>query len=451
MLFKGSIRSSRFFLFILLSCFSIAFVFLLYQLISIYSKKEFLKYQESYYTEQAYTMGYVLNLSIDDDLNSKENRQLYRKLSKKYSMDIELLNEDLDEVIYPNEANHLIDQNDYYVEIPLISNGKMLGYLRAFYNLDDQFTSPSLMKFQSEMEKKYTLLLQVVIVLLVVTNFIVAKSIAKPKYQAAQKAQQILDGDRKLFIPSKGTTETKQLIHTINHLIIESNHMENWRKKMMEDLTHELRTPLTSMLMTMEAIIDGVYPKTEENLENIYNEMDRLSRLIINMQNLSEAERAGFKLNKQKVNVVQLIKGTYEGFLFVAKQKRIKMDFKYPMRPVNAVLDPDRFIQVITNIISNAFIHTEEDGAIEIGVEQHDHDLVFYCQDTGVGISEENQSLIFNRFYRTDQSRSRENGGSGIGLNISKTLIEAHGGEIGVDSRLGEGSRFWAKIPINPS
>lgn len=449
MLSKFRMRSSRQTIFILLTVFTLIFIYIHYKSNSEVSKREFEQYEEEYYTEQAYTLGYILNLMVTDDLASEENKQLYRSLSRKFVMRIELLTEDLDEVIYPTDQDRLLGESDNYVEMPIVTNGSVLGYLRVYYNMDSPFTSPALVKLRSETAKRERIIFEIIGVIVVIISFMTAFKVTKPMKISAQDAQKILNGDREERIPRRGSRELNQLIDTINGLSIESNQVEVLRIRMMEDLIHELRTPITSALMTMEAIIDGVYPNTTNNLEGIYNELDRLSRLIINMQKLSEAERAGLQLNIKETNIIQLVRGSYEGLLFLAQQKDIKMELKYPTRPMKADIDPDRFIQVITNIISNAITHTDIGGKIELGLDSDDEYFVFYCLDNGVGISEENQKLIFNRFYRTDKSRSRQNGGSGIGLNIASSLVQAHNGEMGVDSRLGEGSRFWVKLPIN--
>lgn len=449
MLFKEYLKSTQAALFILLSCFSIVFIVILYVTWSIYAEKEFVQYKKEYYTEQTYNMSYIFSMNIRGSLEAEENKALYKTVSHKFSALIEFLNEDLNKVIYKNEKDYVKDQDLFHVDAPIFLNDETLGYLRAYYNLDNQLLSPALTRLQKDLRDRRTLIVQIATVLLIVSAFIISKILAKPVKDSSISALQVLRGDREIKIDRKGTTEMKHLIDTANGLLTEFNNMENWRKQMMEDLTHELRTPLTSVLTMLEAIIDGVYSTKKETMQEIYEEVDRLSRLIINVQNLSEAEGARFDLHIQKVNIVDLIKGIYDGFLFVAKQKEIKLLFNYANKPCIADVDPDRFIQVITNIISNALKYTPCQGTVEIGLESNDNELVFYCLDNGMGISKENQSLVFNRFFRTDQSRSRENGGSGIGLNISKALVEAHEGEIGVESELGEGSRFWVKLPVN--
>src|SRR5699024_3442566 len=136
--------------------------------------------------------------------------------------------------------------------------------------------------------------------------------------ESALQAVKIMKGNREISVPKNSTNEINLIIDSVNYLLTEFNHMEKWRKAMMEDLTHELRIQMTSILTRLEAIIDGVYPNSEENLQDIYEELERFSRLVNNVQELSEAEGAKFKLNIKEVDIVELVKSVYEGFIFIA-------------------------------------------------------------------------------------------------------------------------------------
>lgn len=436
-------------IFFLLTILSVLSIISIYFVLSFTSNRSFLQYKQKYFAEQTYHISYILRTNIETPLTSEKNKELFDKTAQEFATPVHFFNEDFSKIIYTNEMNHTEFAQPFYIDVPIVKEGEPLGYLRAFYDLDQHIGAPALSMFEKNSQNQLRMIIVIALVVTIIINFFLSRILAKPIKQSAYYALKVLRGNREEFVPRNGTEEIKQLIDGINSLLVEFNNVENWRKQMMEDLTHELRTPLTSVLTRLEAIIDGVYPTTTKNLQDIYDEMERLSRLVANVQRLSEAEGARFKLNIEKVNMVHLVKGVYEGFLFIAKQKEIELNFRNPNKPCTAYVDPDRMIQVVTNIISNALKYTARAGKVEIGIESNDDELIIYCKDNGVGIHEDELSLIFNRFYRTDKSRSREYGGSGIGLSISKALVHAHGGEIGVESEPGEGSKFWVGIPID--
>lgn len=448
MLSKNFFLKTEVVLFILLLFISLLTAGVIYLTSLIYSDNKLTEAKIAYYKEQTYIMSNDLSSKLVGSLDAKENMQVYEDLTKKFSTQYELRDTESNEKIYKKALTNKKVEKRFHFDVPVISSGKLLGYMTAYYDLNNQEISLPLEKYQKSLEDQRAFVAKVTIVFLIISSFVISKFFSrsmKPTFSATLK---VLHGNRDVIVPKKGTLEMTNLVDAINSVLVEFNNMENWRKQMMEDLTHEIRTPLTSVLLMMEAIIDGVYPTNKENLQDIYGEVERLSRLIFNVQNLSEAEGARFRLNIERVNIIPLIKSTYEGFLFVAKQKNIKLHFKHPNRPCVAEVDSDRFIQVITNFISNAIKYTPNGGAVEIGIEMNLDDMVFYCLDNGIGISEEDQILVFNRFYRVEKSRSRENGGLGIGLNISNALAQAHGWDIGIESELNEGTRFWVRIPV---
>ncbi|MFS0614591.1 sensor histidine kinase [Lederbergia ruris] len=413
------------------------------------TKLALIEYKQQYFTEKMYQMSYVFRTGLSQEEYTFENEVLFHKMAKEFGTPVEFVSEDMHKIIYKNGLSHLELTNPYSVELPVVKDGQTLGYLRAYFDMDQDLSSPAIFTLEKKLKDQQRYILLSIGLLVLLISFMIAKYYAEPLKGAAKYAAKILKGNREEFVPRQGTEEVKQLIDSTNSLLIEFSNLENWRKQMMEDLTHELRTPLTSVLTRLEAIIDGVYPKTDKNLQDIYEEVERFSRLIHNVQQLSEAEGARFKLNIKKVNLVYLVKGVYDGFLFIAKQRQIQMHFVNPNTPCTAYIDPDRMIQVITNIISNALKYTPPGGEVWLEFEIGEDDFTFYCQDNGIGISEDELPFVFNRFYRIDKSRSRDYGGSGIGLSISKALVHAHGGEIGVESELEKGSRFWVKIPID--
>lgn len=445
---KGFFTKTRTLLLVLLLFISFVSVSGVYLATSIGIKKKVMDYKKEYFTEQAHNMVFFITEQVDETLTLADNDKMYNRLKNEFSIPFDIYSEDLSQTLYQSDLRAVDDTNILTNDIPIIIDGVKHGYLRTYYDLQSQILSPGLAKYEHGIGKLVLIASVVVFIVLVIISFFVSKYLAKPEEKAAKSVDVVLKGNRDVRIPRGGTTEFRLIIDGINSVLTEFRNMENWRRQMMEDLAHELRTPLTSVLAIMEAMIDGIYPTNEKYLTDMYNEVDRLSRLLINVENLSEAESARFKLNMEEVNLMTLIKSTYGGFLFVAQQKEIQFHLSYPNRPCIVEVDPDRFIQVITNIISNALKYTPAGGTVVVGIVFLHDEVEFYCQDNGIGISEEEQQFVFNRFYRVEKSRSRKSGGSGIGLNVSKALAEAQGWNIGVTSELDKGSRFWVRIPL---
>lgn len=436
--------------------FMVMFLIILFIILIIYTSFHMIShnmlenYKQQYFTEKAYQMSFIFRTGYQaSDEKSIQNSELFDQMAQEFTIPLQFIDRNGESVIYENQLSYDEFDELYTIELPVVKEGNTIGFLRSYFDLKQDMSSPFITVLENGLKKWLKNITIGVIALSFVIVMIITRRYTRKIDESAFQAVKIMKGNRETVVPRNGTNEINLIIDSANYLLTEFNNMETWRKRMMEDLTHELRTPLTSILTRLEAIIDGVYPNTEKNLQDIYEEIERFSRLVNNVQQLSEAESAKFKLNIKKVDIIDLIKGVHEGFMLIAKKRKINMHFVNLNIPCNVYVDPDRMIQIVANLISNALKYTPTDGHIWIRFHMEDDFFIFYCEDTGVGIEESEQELIFNRFYRIDKSRARENGGSGIGLSISKALVHAHGGEIGVNSETGHGSVFWVKIPLD--
>jgi histidine kinase len=221
------------------------------------------------------------------------------------------------------------------------------------------------------------------------------------------------------------------------------------RLQLIGDISHELRTPLTAIKGSMEGLIDGVLPASEETFHGIYREADRLQRLVSDLQELSQIEAGAFELHLQPIDVIDLVEATVKRLelQFVDKGVVLESDVPNWLPPVQA--DHDRISQVMLNLVGNALQYTPGGGRVRITAIRHEDEIYISITDTGIGIPPEHVQHLFTRFYRIDKSRSRVGGGSGIGLTIAKHLVEAHGGRIWVESPgPGKGSTFTFTLPV---
>ena len=228
--------------------------------------------------------------------------------------------------------------------------------------------------------------------------------------------------------------------------------VESMRRNLIADVSHELRTPLTAIQGSMEGLIDGVLPASPETYEQIHDEARRLNRLVDDLQELSRVEAHALELQQQPVDVASLVQGAIKRLGGQAAARGIRLEALVATELPQPLGDEGRLLQVISNLTNNALQYTPRGGAVTLSAAVVGAEVQVSVQDTGVGIAPEQLPRIFDRFYRIDKSRSRqEGGGSGIGLTIARALVEAHGGRIWAESGgAKQGSTFIFALPLPP-
>ena len=331
------------------------------------------------------------------------------------------------------------------VYYPLIKNGEKIGEVRV------KFYGP-IFYMQNELVfldivNKIILGIGVLLILAsTIMGFIISRSITRPINKLMTKAKYISKGeyDKKIEI-NTDILEINDLINSINNLSQSIKEQENIRKRLTGDISHELKTPLTNIQSHLEAMIDGIWEPTEERLISVKEEAERLSSLVSDMQKLNKYDESSIKLKKDNINISDIICFVIFQFSNLAKSKNIKIE--YEKKNINLYCDKDKITQALVNILSNAIRYSNEGSTIFIEEKLKDNKVIISIEDQGIGISEEDLKYVFERFYRADKSRTRATGGTGIGLTIVKSIVSSHGGEVKLESKLGEGSKFTIILP----
>lgn len=331
------------------------------------------------------------------------------------------------------------------VYYPLIKSGEKIGEVRV------KFYGP-IFYMQNELVfldivNKIILGIGVLLILAsTIMGFIISRSITRPINKLMTKAKYISKGeyDKKIEI-NTDILEINDLINSINNLSQSIKEQENIRKRLTGDISHELKTPLTNIQSHLEAMIDGIWEPTEERLLSVKEEAERLSSLVSDMQKLNKYDESSIKLKKDNVNISDIICFVIFQFSNLAKSKNIKIE--YEKKNINLYCDKDKLTQALVNILSNAIRYSNEGSTIFIEERLKDNKVIISIEDQGIGISEEDLKYVFERFYRADKSRTRATGGTGIGLTIVKSIVSSHGGEVKLESKLGEGSKFTIILP----
>jgi signal transduction histidine kinase len=241
--------------------------------------------------------------------------------------------------------------------------------------------------------------------------------------------------------------EVGEMARTFNSMLDELSRTEELRRNLVADVAHELRTPVTNIRAYIEGIADGVVRPDRVTLESIHSEIILLTRLIEDLQTLALAESGQIQLRREPCDLSGLVSSTANSILPQAQAKQVSLGVA-PAPPLLIEADPQRLSQVLNNLLANAVTHTPAGGCISVEVGREDGHARVSVRDTGPGIPPEDLPHIFERFYRVDKSRSRSTGGVGLGLTITRHLVEAHGGVIAASSPGEGGTQFVVTLPV---
>ena len=286
-------------------------------------------------------------------------------------------------------------------------------------------------------------------ILACVIGYFVSRAISHPIQRITSTAKQIRNGDLTARSKVTGTDEVGQLGETFDDMASTIERDLKLEHRLTGDVAHELRTPLMAMQATVEAMQDGVLPADDEHLEVVAAEVRRLSRLIDAMLKLSRLENGTTELKVERTDLVYLVRSlvSSQHQLFHERGLHLRFVDETPHGELYADVDPDLLREAIVNLMSNAMRYTNADGWVKVSLRQERSDVLVAVQDTGIGIAKEDIPQTFGRFWRSDVSRERVSGGLGVGLAITKEIVDRHNGTILVESELGRGTTFTLRIP----
>jgi signal transduction histidine kinase len=272
--------------------------------------------------------------------------------------------------------------------------------------------------------------------------------ILKPVRELTRIANRMEKGDLSQRIRIRTKDEMGMLAHAFNTMADSLARSEQLRRNLVSDVAHELRTPLTNVRGYLEALKDGVIDPTGEMIASLYEESLLLSRLVVDLQELSLAEAGQLHLVRRPLALEEVIVKAVSSLQLQATNKQLALRVEMSPCLPRVEADAERVGQVLRNLVSNAITHTPPGGEITIRARAINGEVLVSVDDTGEGIDEQHLPYIFERFYRTDASRSRATGGTGLGLAIVKQVVEAHGGQVEAESAPGRGSSFTFSLPV---
>ena len=263
-------------------------------------------------------------------------------------------------------------------------------------------------------------------------------------------ARELGRGNLSQRVSVSGPSEMTQLARTFNVMAENLERLEAQRRNLVADVAHEIRTPLSNIQGYLEAIKDGLLQPNQATIDTIHNQVLHLALLVEDLRLLAQAEAGVMHLNYQMESLARLLEDTVLAFRPRADLKGVELALEFPLDSPQVWLDRNRIAQVVTNLLENGVRHAPPGTTVTISAAVAGGNARVMVADAGPGISVNDLPNVFERFYRVDPSRARSTGGTGLGLTIAKQLVEAHQGQIRVESSPGNGARFSFDLPLDP-
>ncbi|MHB1652913.1 MAG: sensor histidine kinase [Desulfitobacteriaceae bacterium] len=406
-------------------------------------------YKDGHWDEEILTsIGQSLPLGTEVTLNDPAGHLIATLMNAMDTMHKNLGNMGMNNVAMSNMMGMPYSVQGWKTKtIPIGDAQKTLATAIIRYPTNARILNPEDTLFISSVFRWLFIASGLALILGILLSYLTARHLVSPLKRLTQAAYRIGQGHLEDRVRVATKDEIGQLAAAFNVMADNLRRQEELRKQFTADIAHELRTPLTSMRSYVEAFQDGVLLANSENLSALNEEIDRLVDLSSDLRDLNIAEIGALKANLLPVNLNDLI-GKVVSNLYPLIQEK-ELDLRWNPTPESVGIDGD--VRLLTrlfyNLIHNAYKYTEGGGHIAITVEPVADHVDVLVKDSGIGIPEDDLPLIFERFYRTDKSRTRETGGSGIGLALVRQIVILHKGNISVQSKVGHGTTFKLTLP----
>ncbi len=320
-------------------------------------------------------------------------------------------------------SHYEFNQRDLVIDLRL--HGNRIGYLViTAYSLAIRWGFARAILFPIGLISFILAMFMVVISVLLVRRFV------NPLADVIYAARAVANGDLKTRIPTKGPQDLRSLSNSFNEMASSLERSDRERRDMLADIAHELRTPLSVIRGRLEGIVDGIYSENGSQVSMALEQTYLLQRLVDDLHLLTLAETRQLPFDKSTVNIGNIIERILDMFSAEAQEKNISLLFSEQGGNLSISVDPQRFEQVMSNLISNALRYVPDNGNVWVTASETPDGVRVTVNDNGAGLPNEDLPYIFDRFWRKDKSRSRATGGTGLGLAIAKQLIEAQDGTI---------------------
>ncbi len=327
---------------------------------------------------------------------------------------------------------------------PLSINGSLIGTLWV-----DRGTLPRAVQLIYTLIGPTAIISIMLGILTLVIGLLLMRRMINPLSEVIAAAQAVSQGDLNARVPvgARNDDLTALSIH-FNHMADELERSDRQRRNMLADIAHELRTPITILRGRLEGILDGVYPADEAHIAPALEETYLLERLVEDLRLLALAEANQLRFELKPVDLTELAETILGLFSAQAGERNVQLNLEAAADIPEVMVDPQRFQQVVGNLIDNALRYTPEGSSIDLIIQRKENTVEFIVADQGPGIPENELEHIFDRFWRGEKSRARSTGGAGLGLSIGRQLVEAQGGKISAHNRPEHGFEVQITLPV---
>jgi two-component system OmpR family sensor kinase/two-component system sensor histidine kinase BaeS len=288
----------------------------------------------------------------------------------------------------------------------------------------------------------FMLAVAIAVVIVVGGAVTLMRRVGVPLADVVSAAGRVAAGDYGVRIGEHGPASLRSVARAFNRMAAQLQAQDEQRRHLMADIAHELRTPLTVMQGQLEGLVDGIYARDDARLNDVLGQARLLGRLVEDLDTLAQAERGTLALKKEPTDLGSLVDDAAAALSAEAAAKHIAIRVADHDELPAVEVDPVRIREVLTNLLSNALRHSPDGASVTVEIEPRRDAIAVSVRDTGGGIPPDVLSRIFDRFYKGPASH-----GSGLGLTIARNFVEAHGGRIAAESRVGEGTVITFTLP----
>jgi signal transduction histidine kinase len=274
---------------------------------------------------------------------------------------------------------------------------------------------------------------------------VLAHGMTSPLREMAAAAAAMARGDYRRRVTASSRDEVGELARAFNGMATQLAEVDRVRRELVANVSHELRTPITALQAVLENLVDGVEPADPETLRTMLRQVERLGTLVAQLLDLSRLESGTVPLQRRSFDLRPLLEEAAGEVRLRTTDVRVAVAVDPDCTTADG--DPARVHQVVSNLLDNALRHSPAGGTVELRATKNRAGVTIEVCDEGPGISEEDRTMVFERFYRADSARSSKDGGAGLGLAIARWIVDLHGGDIRVESRQPHGCRMVVVLP----